>query len=333
MLAIEGDTRPFEGGDAPPFNGDDPARFDGGDTAPVDGNAHGASAWVFERKLDGMRLIAGADGAGTELWSRTGRRVDAAYPEVAEAFAGLPGFVVDGEVVAFDGLRTSFGALQGRMHLSGERAARDSGITIHYYLFDLIAVGGVDLRYLPLRTRKRLLREFMPLEEPLRYTGHATGDGRRLHAQAAADGWEGLVAKRSAAPYRSGRSRDWMKLPCVLAEEFVVAGFTAPKGARSGFGALLLGYYEPGGARLRYAGKVGTGFDEAGLHAITARLVALERSSSPFAEPLPEHAVRWVEPELVAEVVFSEWTGDGRLRQPRYRRLRTDKDPREIVRE
>ncbi|QGK72331.1 ATP-dependent DNA ligase [Allosaccharopolyspora coralli] len=312
MLATDSDSRPFQADDVPP---------------------HDARTWLFERKLDGMRLVAGADGAGTELWSRSGRRVDAAYPEISEAFSGLPGFVVDGEVVAFDGLRTSFGALQGRMHLSDARAARNSGITIHYYLFDLIAVGGVDLRRLPLRTRKRLLQEFVPFAEPLRYTEHAAGHGRRLYEQAAVDGWEGLVAKRSASPYRSGRSRDWVKLPCVLTQEFVVAGFTAPKGARSGFGALLLGYYEPEGVRLRYAGKVGTGFDEAGLRAITARLVALERPSSPLADPVPERGVRWVEPELVAEVVFSEWTGDGRLRQPRYRGLRADKHPQEIVRE
>lgn len=288
--------------------------------------------WLYERKLDGARVLAGRDGGDPVLWSRNHKRVDASYPELLEALAGQgERFVVDGEVVAFDGDRTSFAKLQNRMHLTDPRAARRTGVRVFYYLFDLIAVGGVDLTRLPLRTRKRLLSECFGFDDPLRYSEHRRGDGEEFFRQACERGWEGLIAKRADRPYRSGRSRNWLKFKCVSGQEFVIGGFTEPKGARHGFGALLVGYYR--GAELRYAGKVGTGYDEKTLRDLRARMERLEKSESPFAERIGEREVHWVAPEVVAEIGFSEWTADGRLRHPRFTGLREDKPATSVVRE
>jgi bifunctional non-homologous end joining protein LigD len=289
--------------------------------------------WIYERKLDGVRLIAGADGGEPQLWSRNRKRVDPSYPEIAEALAAqnAPNFVVDGEVVAFEGDRTSFARLQKRMHLTDAATARRTGVAVHYYVFDLIAFGGVDLTRLPLRTRKRLLRECFEFTEPLRLSQHRSGDGEEFFAQACARGWEGLIAKRADQPYRSGRGRDWLKFKCVSGQEFVIGGYTDPKGSRSGFGALLVGYYDSDG--LRYAGKVGTGYDERTLRELSAKLDELARSDSPFHDTIREPGTHWVEPELVAEVGFSEWTGDGKLRHPRFSGLRNDKPAGDVRRE
>lgn len=288
--------------------------------------------WVFERKLDGVRVLAGRDTDEPMLWSRNHKRVNAAYPEVVEAFVGQPDrFLVDGEIVAFDGNRTSFARLQSRIHLTDPRAALRTGVTVYFYVFDMLAVGGVDLTQLPLRSRKRLLHELFDFIDPLRYSTHRNGDGREFFEQACARGWEGLIAKRADGPYRSGRTRDWLKFTCVADQEFVIGGFTEPKGARTGFGALLIGYYE--GKRLRYAGKVGTGYNERTLRDLRVRLDGIAREDSPFGERIPERAAHWVEPELVAQIGFTEWTPDGKLRHPRFTGLRKDKPARSVVRE
>ncbi|MDI2032766.1 non-homologous end-joining DNA ligase [Saccharopolyspora sp. TS4A08] len=289
--------------------------------------------WIYERKLDGVRLIAGADGGEPQLWSRNRKRVDASYPEIADALAaqGAPSFVVDGEVVAFEGERTSFARLQKRMHLTDPAAARRTGVAVFYYVFDLIAFGGVDLTRLPLRTRKRLLRECFEFADPLRWSAHRNGDGVDFLAQACARGWEGLIAKRADQPYRSGRGRDWLKFKCVAGQEFVIGGYTEPQGSRTGFGALLVGYHDREG--LRYAGKVGTGYDERALRELRAALDERSRADSPFHDPVREPGVHWAEPELVAEVGFSEWTDDGKLRHPRFSGLRNDKPAADVRRE
>ena len=296
--------------------------------------------WLFERKLDGMRVLASKSSGRVRLRSRTGGDAGRSFPELVDALEELdtPDFVVDGEVVAFDGDRTSFAQLQGRMHVSSEVKARRSTVQVFYYLFDLLHLNGHSTRGLPLRDRKALLADVLEWHDPLRYTEHRHGDGRELLAEACAAGWEGLIAKRASAPYRSGRTPDWLKLKCELGQEFVVGGWTDPQGARSGFGALLLGYYEGVGA-LRYAGKVGTGFDQARLASIGEHLDALATDRSPYDErTLPtgqawRRTVHWVQPELVAQVAFTEWTRDGQLRHPRFLGLRTDKPAREVVRE
>lgn len=289
--------------------------------------------WVFERKLDGVRVIAGRDTGEPVLWSRNHKRVNAAYPEVADALAqrAPQRFLIDGEVVAFEGDQTSFALLQNRMHRTDPRAARWTGVEIFFYVFDFLALGGVDLTRLPLRSRKRLLPGCFEFVDPLRYSEHRTGDGVEFFRQACERGWEGLIAKRADAPYHSGRSRDWLKFKCVAGQEFVVGGFTDPQGSRSGFGALLAGYYDHG--RLRYAGKVGTGYNEQTLRDLRARLDGLACEDSPFADPVRERGVHWVRPELVAQVGFTEWTTDGRLRHPRFLGLRNDKRAEDVIRE
>ncbi len=289
--------------------------------------------WVFERKLDGVRAVAVVEDGAAHLWSRNRKPMDASYPELVEALAGQSPsrWVADGEVVAFDGARTSFERLQRRIHVTRPRDVAASGVEVYLYLFDLLVLDGVDLRGLPLRARKRLLGQALTFTDPLRLSRHRNGDGEELLAQACAKGWEGLIAKRADAPYRTGRSRDWLKLKCARGQELVVGGFTEPAGSRTGFGALLLGYHEHG--RLRYAGKVGTGYDADTLRRLRARLDDLATDRSPFADEVHERGVTWVEPRLVAQIGFSEWTRDGRLRHPRFQGLRTDKDPADVVRE
>jgi bifunctional non-homologous end joining protein LigD len=291
-------------------------------------------AWVFERKLDGIRAaVRRRDGAVT-LTSRTGRDLSPAYPELVEALAAEPAprFLADGEIVAFEGSRTSFERLQGRMGIHDPRLARLSGIPVFLYLFDLLEFDGHDLTSLPLRQRKAALRRAFDFHGPLRYTPHRNERGEELFREACAKGWEGLIAKRAASPYVHGRSGDWLKLKCSFEQELVIGGFTPPRGSRERFGALLVGYYEDG--ELRFAGKVGTGFSAATLRQLGDRLEALEVPASPFRRGggQPRDA-RWVEPELVGQFAFGEWTRDGKLRHGRYLGLREDKRPREVARE
>ena len=281
-------------------------------------------AWMFERKLDGIRCITVRDGGEVRLWSRNDLSMNGRYPEVAEAIAGQPRerFAIDGEVVAFDGAQTSFAKLT--------RRGREY-VPVFFYVFDVLWLDGEDVRRLPLRTRKRLLRDALSWEDPLRFTQHRNADGEAFYKEACAKGWEGLIAKREDSPYGGGRSKDWLKFKCGMGQELVIGGFTAPHGSRIEFGALLVGYHD--GDALRYAGKVGTGFDQALLRSLGARMRELARDSSPFADEVRERGVTWVEPELVAQVGFSEWTRDGRLRHPRFDGLRDDKPAAQVVRE
>jgi bifunctional non-homologous end joining protein LigD len=283
-------------------------------------------AWIFERKLDGVRCIAHRDGSGVRLLSRTDRDMSVQYSEVSEALRAdpCPDFVVDGEVVALDrrGI-TSFSRLQRR---GKERVA------IYLYVFDLLRLEGADLRDLPLRERKGKLREALRFEDPIRFTPHRNEVGERLYEEACRKGLEGVIAKRADSPYRATRSRDWLKLKCHAEQELVIGGFTAPQGSRTDFGALLVGHFE--GETLLYAGKVGTGFDRSTLAELGAQLRDLESEDNPFADvhPIPR-GTHWVEPQLVAQIGFTEWTRDGRLRHPRYLGLRDDKPARQVVRE
>jgi DNA ligase D-like protein (predicted ligase) len=293
-------------------------------------------AWVFERKLDGERCLAFAQEGRVRLLSRNQLPLAATFPEVAAALSAQPArdFVADGEIVAFDGTRTSFARLQQRLGNTHPAGALLRQVPVVYYLFDVLYADGRDVRRLALRERKQLLAGLLDFADPLRFTGYRERDGESYWEQACRDGWEGLIAKRADAPYRGGRSRDWLKFKCENAQEFVIGGFTDPQGSRAGFGALLLGYYEPDGT-LAYAGKVGTGFDERSLRRLHAALAALERDRPAFRRGtgLPRSGVHWVEPRLVGQVGFTEWTRDGHLRHPRFQGLRDDKDPAEVVRE
>ena len=277
--------------------------------------------WVYEIKYDGIRCLATKSGGKVDLRSRNDLPLDQRFGAVAEALAADPAddVALDGEVVVFDaGGVSRFGDL-------------GSGGALAYVVFDVLHAGGEDLRPLPLLERKERLRALLGWGDVLRYSEHVEGDGAALLADACARGLEGLIAKRADSPYVERRSRDWLKLKCSLEQELVIGGFTPPKGAREELGALLVGHYE--GDVLRYAGKVGSGFDRATLRDLAGKLAPLRRERAPFADAPRLRAVTWVEPELVAQVAFTEWTRDGRLRHPRFAGLRIDKPARDVVRE
>jgi len=248
--------------------------------------------WVFERKFDGIRLLAFKDGRDVKLFSRN--QLPQELPEVARAIAALPAenLILDGEMT---------------WHTADRR----------FYVFDIMWLNGTDLRALPLERRREHL-EKLPLKPPLELV-------ERIHVahpweQACAEGWEGVIAKRLGSPYEPRRSPAWLKMKCEVMQTFVVGGFTDPQGARVGLGALLVGHFQ--GNDLLFAGKVGTGFDSKLLHDLRRRLDQLEVSSSPFTsgKGLPRHA-HWVRPEIAVEVGFIEWTVHKKLRHPRLLRV------------
>lgn len=293
-----------------------------------------AGEWLYEPKLDGVRCVAYRRNGHVEMYSRNRRSLRARYIEVAEALEAQPGvdFVIDGEIVAFDGERTSFEKLQARHGINDPTAARATGVDIYYYVFDLLFADGRDFRRVPIEQRKETLQSLLRFDDRIRYSSHRSGDGKAMFDAACSRGWEGLIAKAAGSVYTSGRSATWLKLKCVRQQEFVIGGYTDPQGARSGFGALLIGYHDANGA-LKFAGRVGTGFDERLLADLTKRLRKMQRAKSPFADAPRMRDAHWVEPELVCQVGFSEWTSAGSLRHPRFMGMRDDKKPHEVTRE
>ena len=291
--------------------------------------------WLHEIKYDGYRIAARVDD-GVLLFSRNGLDWTHRFPAVAEALAGLPasGTWLDGEAVVFDERGVSdFGALQRAL-----KEGRPEDVA--YVVFDLLFEDGEDLRELPLAERKRRLERLLRrggqgLHDAIRYGDHIEGQGDAVFEEACVQGLEGLVSKRVDGPYPGRRTRSWLKAKCGHRQEFVVGGFTDPSGARRGLGALLLGVHDEEGALL-YAGRVGSGFDDATLARLARRLRALERRTPPFSDPprgAQARGVHWASPSLVAEVSFTEWTADGQLRHPVFKGLREDKTAAEVVRE
>jgi bifunctional non-homologous end joining protein LigD len=292
--------------------------------------------WLYEPKLDGVRALVYASGGRIQLFSRNRKPLDAAYPELAEALAlAVRGdAVLDGEVVAVDPAtgQSSFSRLQRRMQLRDETRALRSGVPVELYLFDCLYYEGIDLTGLPLVDRKAVLRDVVWYDDPIRFTPFRTTGSAAMIREACAKGAEGIIAKRAESRYVSARSTDWLKIKCVHQQELVVGGYTAPKGSRENLGALLVGYYDRGA--LRYAGKVGTGYDRAALELLQRKLAPLHRRTSPFAPgPAPTGEVQWVTPKLVTEIGFGEWTPAGLLRHPRYLGLREDKTAAEVRKE
>lgn len=303
-------------------------------TAKVSRKPFSRAGWLYERKLDGERCLAFRNGKKVRLLSRNRKALNGTYPELVDALERQPceHFIVDGEIVAFEGGRTSFGRLQQRFGIHDPAVARRSGIAVYYYLFDMLHLEGYDLTEVALRHRKSLLKRALSFHDPLRYNAHRAGRGEEYYEAACRKGWEGIMAKRADGPYLHSRSGEWLKFKCSNRQEFVIGGYTDPQGGRIGFGALLIGYYR--GKRLIYAGKVGTGFNDALLRDLTARLEKIERRAPAFdSGDLPSRRVHWVAPELVGEVVFTEWTSDGSLRHPSFLGLREDKDAGEVTRE
>jgi len=218
--------------------------------------------WIYERKLDGVRCLVSRRKEEGRLMSRSRKTRNATWPELVETLGPEPcrDFVADGEIVAFEGGRTSFSRLQGRIGLQDPEQARRSGIAVCLYLFDLLHLEGHDTTRLPLRRRKALLKRALPFPGHVRYTPHRNEHGEAFLEEACRKGWEGLIAKDARAPYVHERSRRWRKLECVNREELVIGDFTEPKGSRKGFGALLVGHYDDG--KLRHPRFLGLRTDE-----------------------------------------------------------------------
>jgi ATP-dependent DNA ligase len=260
--------------------------------------------WIFERKFDGIRLIAFKQGSDVRLFSRN--RLPQNIPSVARAIAGLPveNLILDGEI-------------------TWDRSGA-------YHVFDIVWLGDRDLRSLPLEERRELLSR-LPFTPPLQRVAALKDPNPWERAER--EGWEGVIAKRRDSRYEHRRSPYWVKMKCEASQEFVVGGFTDPQGARVGLGALLVGYFD--GEDLVFAGKIGTGFDTRLLLELRSRLDAMEVATTPFtrAKGLPRLRAHWTRPEVVVQVAFIEWTVHGKLRHPRLLAVRYDKDPRDVVRE
>jgi bifunctional non-homologous end joining protein LigD len=292
------------------------------------------AGWIFEQKFDGERCLIFRKGEKIRLLSRNRNRLNETYPELEAACAEIKedSFIADGEIVALAGGVPSFSLLQNRMQISDRDRARRSSVPVFLYLFDLMYVGAYDITGVELRYRKAVLGRLFSSRDPLRFTPHREEQGEACYREACRKGWEGIIAKRAASRYVHHRSPDWLKFKCVNQQEFVIGGFTDPAGSRIGFGALLIGYYD--GKDLVYAGRVGTGFDDRLLSALKERLLAIEKDTSPFSDrKRGERGEHWVEPELVCEVAFTEWTHAGLLRHPRFLGLRDDKAPGDVVKE
>jgi bifunctional non-homologous end joining protein LigD len=303
-------------------------------------DAPSGDGWLHEIKYDGYRIGCRIRGGRVTLISRNGKDWTAAFPDIAKAAAALPvsDGLIDGEVaiVLPDG-RTSFQMLQNAQHegTKGSKDTKERGILI-YFVFDLLHLDGERVRALPLVDRKAQLKALVGRRKTsrIRYAEHVHGNGRAFFQQACRLGLEGIISKRASEPYRPGRHGDWVKTKCVLEQEFVIGGFTDPEGSRAGIGALLIGYRGTSG--LVFSGKVGTGFTHTVALDLRRRLNAIAQKSCPF-EPPPEgrlgKTAHWVKPQLVCQVVFTEWTADGKIRHPSFQGLRADKNPKEVTRE
>ena len=288
--------------------------------------------WIHEIKLDGFRMGVFLDRGQVRIISRRGIEYTDAFPEIVTAAGKLNAgqALLDGEIVILD--KEGISRFQLLQQLGDNRRG------LAYFAFDLLSLDGDDLTRLPLEERKRRLKKLLGRGKGvIRYTMHTDAEGSEVFAQACALGAEGIISKVRDGPYRVGvRSSDWQKIKCVKRQEFVVGGFTDPSGSRAGVGSILIGYYE--GGDLRFAGKVGTGRGWSNAFSLELRrkLERIETRECPFDPPPPPRIGRnahWVKPRLVAEVEFTEWTGDGSVRHPSLQGFRTDKQPRDVHRE
>jgi bifunctional non-homologous end joining protein LigD len=289
--------------------------------------------WLFEPKWDGERCLAFRHGRTLSLFSRNRKALNDKYPEIAAVLyhQKIDTFIADGEIVTFEDGITSFAKLQERMQVQHPSADLIRRIPACLCLFDLLYLDRYDIRRVPLRYRKQLLRNSFDFQNALRFTEHRETEGQAYYLKACRSGWEGVIAKDGDSLYVSRRTRDWLKFKCRQEQELIIGGYTDPHGGRTNFGALLLGFYRKG--KLMYAGKVGTGFTSETLERLGNKLARLEKRDCPFNEEgLPRRGVHWVRPKLVAQIAFSEWTADDKLRHPRFLGLREDKRPQDVGR-
>lgn len=297
--------------------------------AKLTGTAPEGAQWIHEIKLDGYRLQAHVEKSRVRLYTRSGLDWTDRFPTIAKGLQALSigSAVLDGEavVVTADGV-SSFASLVAT--LRGDAAA-----PILFYAFDLLRLDGDDVSRLPLAERKKLLKSLLGKRTKgvIRYSDHVKGHGRSMQEKACQLGVEGIVSKRIDRPYRGGRQGDWLKTKCVNTDEMVVGGYLDSTAITEAVGALSLGYFERG--KLVYAGRVGTGFSHDMAHSLWARLQPLRRRTPPFATPLDRlqaHHVQWVRPELVVQIAYLDWTGDGLLRHAAFKAVREDKPAKTV---
>jgi DNA ligase D-like protein (predicted ligase) len=293
--------------------------------------------WIYEHKFDGERCLAFKKKGVVTLLSRNRHSMNDTYPELVKALMQqeTDNFIIDGEIITRNDKGVSdFQALQGRINVRAytEEGFKQKKVPIVYCVFDLMYVDGYDTRALPLYLRKKLLKKLLKYSKTVVYTTDVVGKGIPLFKKACKLKWEGVIAKRADSLYVGKRSRDWLKFKCIMQQELVIGGYTDPRQSRQHFGALLVGYYDKG--KLRYAGKVGTGYTEEVLTMLAKKLTRLKRVSCPFVDyDESTQGVHWVKPELVAEFQFAQWTNSGKLRVGRYKGLRDDKAAKDVVKE
>lgn len=288
--------------------------------------------WIYERKLDGVRCLVFKKDDDVQLLSRNKKNKNKVFPELVEALKKQDkDFIADGEIVTYTDSVTSFAELQPRINKENPSEELIEKVPTSIYLFDIMHLEGVDLTEIDLKSRKKILRDQLNFENPIRYCIHVNGEGENFLDTACEKGWEGIIAKDGKQPYINGRTSKWLKFKCDNRQEFVVGGFTDPEGERVGFGSLLVGFYE--NTELKYAGRVGTGYSDEQLEEMREQMDELEQENSPFDQDVDDEDVHYIKPELVAEVGFTEWTENNKLRHPRFIGLRDDKDPKEVEKE
>ncbi len=299
-----------------------------------------SSDWIFEPKLDGLRVLARCDGRSIQLLSRNELHQEAQFPEIVSVLQKCVKrpCLLDGEIVCLDESgKSSFRALQQRFHIQdlGVVAQRVKLYPAYLYVFDILFDGKEDLRSLKLADRKKRLKSGIEWNKTIRFTPPTPGKGVAMLRDACRRGEEGIVAKRTGSTYSGDRSGSWLKIKCSGRQEFVIGGFTDPQKSRVGLGALLVGYFSDDNKKFHYAGKVGTGFTNELLLDLRKRLEPLEQNDNPFANRRGPRGgqVHYVKPTLVAEIEFGEWTQHDLLRHPRFAGLRRDKKAKDVHRE
>jgi len=282
-----------------------------------------SSNWIYEEKFDGIRCIAVKKANRVILYSRNQNVLNSNYPTLVKILEKqkIKNFIIDAEIVAFDGKVTSFSKLQ---------RAKKEKIDVYMYAFDLLYLDKFNLTNQELEVRKKLLKKYFKFTDKFRYTKHIEKEGEKCFKKACQRGLEGIIAKRKDSKYLSKRTANWLKFKCFKRQEFIILGYTDPKGGRIGFGSLLLGYFE--NKKIKFAGKVGTGFDFSFLKSFILQLKKIESKSPYFSSLVKIKNAHFVRPKYVAEIAFAEWT-DSKLRQPRFLGLRFDKPYKKVIKE
>lgn len=298
-------------------------------------NYFSSDEFMYEHKWDGERIIAYKNKDNVTLMTRNKKLANVDYPNLVKDLKAqkVDNFIIDGEIIAEKNGGSDFSILQKKMH-AGARGV-DVNAKIYYYVFDIMYLGQYDLRDLELIDRKLLLGSSIEFTDEVKFTDYYIGNGLERFKQACKSGWEGLIVKDIHGKYVGIRSRAWLKFKCIEQQEFVIGAYTDPKGSRTGFGAILVGYYDKD--KLIYVGKVGTGFDAEALKRLKSMFKKIEQKECPFdnKQDLKHNlsSVHWLKPQLVAEIKFNHWTAYNKLRQSRFMGLRLDKDPKKVVKE